>query len=647
MKTIASQSVKTSFVPKTSVKFRMQRRITVSTALFLLILMTIISQKSFAQNGVVISTTTPTTVDGNAVLELQGTKGLLLPRLTFGTPSGTNGLMCYDATNGLFKFYQAGAWVALPTFVSPTFTGTVTMPTGLSGLAKLTSGVLSAATAGTDFENALTFSNGLIRTTNAIALGGTLTGATSIDNSTYALTLGSATATGIISLGLGTGTNSINIGSANPSSATQTINIGNGAAVTSGGVAVNIASGIPGTGTTNTVTIANGATVGNTSVSILSGTGTNGTGTLSLGNNTRVTTIDLGNIVPVAARTTTIAAGNSGVIDLINIGTGNASVAGGKTIHIGDGTPTGTNLITIGSSAAVASTTTIQGGNGTTAINLTPNTAGGIVIGASSGTGDITLGSSTATENVYIGNGVNAAAQTVNILSGVGTAGTGVLSMANNTRVTTIDLGNIAPAAARTVTIAGGNSAVADVVNIGTGLVAGVGSKTVNITTGASTTGINTVNIGTGATTVAGGNTIHIGDGTPTGSGTNLITIGSSVANSVTKIKSPLLRSIGAVVTSSAAQTLSGANMAKGAVFQLTGGAGYTFTLDNGTNLSTAVPGVAVGDMISFVVSNASTGTITMAGATGTTLANVMTVATLQSRTFYAINTGSNTWTIY
>jgi len=29
-------------------------------------------------------------------------------------------------------------------------------------------------------------------------------------------------------------------------------------------------------------------------------------------------------------------------VDLINIGTGNTSVAGGKTIHIGDGTPTGT-----------------------------------------------------------------------------------------------------------------------------------------------------------------------------------------------------------------------------------------------------------------------------------------------------------------
>jgi len=101
------------------------------------------------------------------------------------------------------------------------------------------------------------------------------------------------------------------------------------------------------------------------------------------------------------------------------------------------------------------------------------------------------------------------------------------------------------------------------------------------------------------------------------------------------------------VVTGTGAQTLSGADMAAGKIFQLTGTTARTFTLDTGTNLSAAVPGVAVNDMIVFVVSNASTVTITMAGAAGTTLANAMTVATLQSRTFYAVNTGTNTWTIY
>lgn len=104
----------------------------------------------------------------------------------------------------------------------------------------------------------------------------------------------------------------------------------------------------------------------------------------------------------------------------------------------------------------------------------------------------------------------------------------------------------------------------------------------------------------------------------------------------------------GAVVTNSTnALTLTGANMAKNSIFQETGTTAATFTLDTGTNLSSAVPGVQVGDMVQFIVSNASNQTITMAGATGTTMANAVTVATLTSRTFYAINTGSNTWTIY
>lgn len=109
-----------------------------------------------------------------------------------------------------------------------------------------------------------------------------------------------------------------------------------------------------------------------------------------------------------------------------------------------------------------------------------------------------------------------------------------------------------------------------------------------------------------------------------------------------------LRKATGTVVTNSTASlTLTGANMAKNAIFQETGSTAATFTLDTGTNLSTAVAGVVVGDEVEFTVSNASTATITMAGASGTTLANVMTVATLQSRTFHAINTGSNAWTIY
>lgn len=104
----------------------------------------------------------------------------------------------------------------------------------------------------------------------------------------------------------------------------------------------------------------------------------------------------------------------------------------------------------------------------------------------------------------------------------------------------------------------------------------------------------------------------------------------------------------GPVVTGAISRTLTGAEMAAGTVQQFTGTtASITFTLDTGTNLSTAVPGVAAGDSIEFMVCNSSTQTLTVVGDTGTTMANATTILTLQSRTFTALNTGANAWTIY
>lgn len=123
-------------------------------------------------------------------------------------------------------------------------------------------------------------------------------------------------------------------------------------------------------------------------------------------------------------------------------------------------------------------------------------------------------------------------------------------------------------------------------------------------------------------------------------------TLTSAIVSNVYQT-SNVRRAIGAVVTGTADATLSAANMVLGKVFQLTGGTGRTFTLDTGTALSAAMPSVAVGDAIDFKLVNSSTGTLTVLGDTGTTLANVITIATLQSRTLTAINTGTNTWTIY
>ncbi|HNW99132.1 MAG TPA: hypothetical protein PKK00_12050 [Bacteroidales bacterium] len=127
-----------------------------------------------------------------------------------------------------------------------------------------TTGVLSIATEGIDYEYPLTFSNGLTRSTNAITWGGTLTGATSIDNSTYALTLGGSSATGTITLGSSIGTGqTVNIGSGN-TTGTDIINIGTGTATTAKNV--NIQTTAPGTTTI-------GNTNGTTALNLKAGTG--------------------------------------------------------------------------------------------------------------------------------------------------------------------------------------------------------------------------------------------------------------------------------------------------------------------------------------------------------------------------------------
>lgn len=71
---------------------------------------------------------------------------------------------------------------------SPTFTGTVTAPTliidSLTGVLKATSGTISSATAGTDYENPLTFSAPLSRLVNAVSIPDATTSVTGALTST-------------------------------------------------------------------------------------------------------------------------------------------------------------------------------------------------------------------------------------------------------------------------------------------------------------------------------------------------------------------------------------------------------------------------------------------------------------------------------
>ena len=304
--------------------------------------------------------------------------------------------------------------------------------------------------------------------------------------------------------------------------------------------------------TTGTITIGGTAQTGAITLGSSSGSQTlnlgtgGGASTVNIANGTNGNTISIGNGANTVAQTINIGAGASAANNTINIGSG-VNTAGAMAV-------------TIGSNTNLVNTTIIQGGNGTGAITLTPQTTGTIVIGASAGTGAITVGSSSA-------------AQTINIAAGTGAA---------------------------TVNIAGGGISVVNQINIGTGT--------------ATVAGGNTINIGTTAPTGLGTNIISIGaSGTNNGNG---IRFGSSrILNAESILAVTAITSITPTVTQilDAGIFLITSNLHETLTMPTAQGA---------TGLVQALPSAVVGDVFRFVVSYNGTGTITLLPGTGVTIAN-------------------------
>ena len=216
----------------------------------------------------------------------------------------------------------------------------------------------------------------------ASTVGGTVTiGGTA---QTGNFILAPSTAAGTVALANGNGAKAINIGNGVSG---NTISIGNG---------INTSAQI--------VNIANGASGANSTVNILSGIGTAGAAVLLLGNNTRATTIDLGNIAPAAARVISIAGGNSAQNDTVTI-FGGAPSANTQTFNLFSGVATGgtqvanictgasAHAINVGTGAAVVNTIAV-GGTGANVITVAnTQTAGSVSIGAAMTTGTINIGS--------------------------------------------------------------------------------------------------------------------------------------------------------------------------------------------------------------------------------------------------------------
>jgi hypothetical protein len=74
-------------------------------------------------------------------------------------------------------------------------------------------------------------------------------------------------------------------------------------------------------------------------------------------------------------------------------------------------------------------------------------------------------------------------------------------------------------------------------------------------------------------------------------------------------------------------------------------GAG-TLTFVSGTTLSAAIVGVAVGDSFTLNYANTGNQTVTLTGATGTTIIGTAAVPTGKNATINFVNTGTNTWDV-
>lgn len=186
-----------------------------------------------------------------------------------------------------------------------------------------------------------------------------------------------------------------------------------------------------------TVSIANGASAANSTVDILSGVGTAGAGVLNLANNTRVTTVDIGDIAPAAARTFNIAGGDSAQDDTVNVLTG-APSANTQKFNLLSGVATGgaqeVNILS-GASTSTSQTLNIMSGAGsaTKTINMATGAAAATLnIGTGAAAMATNLGSQTASSLVTIntaddaGFAITDGTQTARIIVGTGSPNTSV-----------------------------------------------------------------------------------------------------------------------------------------------------------------------------------------------------------------------------
>jgi hypothetical protein len=344
------------------------------------------SVNAFAQGvGISSSSITP---DPSAILELRSTtQGLLFPRTTTGSISSpAQGLMIFNTASNQFNYFDGTSWQAIlgggngitslngltgssQTFANGTnvtitsagtthtlgWTGLLSVANGGTGLASGTSGGIlgytaagTLASSGVLTQNALLLGGGAGATPTALGSLGTTTSVLH-GNAGGAPTYGAVVLTtdvsGILPVANGgtgsTTQNYVDLTTAQTAAGAKTWSgLGTfNAGITSTGAVVNLNASSNFATNINTGTSTGAVTIGGTAAQ-----------TIAIGNGVAGNTINIANGVNTAAQT-------------INIGAG-ANVAN-NTIKIGAGVNTaGVTAITIGSTAALANSLTLEAGTG-------------------------------------------------------------------------------------------------------------------------------------------------------------------------------------------------------------------------------------------------------------------------------------------
>ena len=237
--------------------------------------------------------------------------------------------------------------------------------------------------------------------TNGLAIDGVATSPYAIGASTTSgtITIGGTAQTGAMTFGSSSGSYITNI-AASTGAGVATLNLATGVS----GNTVNMATGV--NTSAQVVNISTGASAADSTVNVLTGVGTAGAAALNMANNTRVTTITLGNIAPAAARTSTILGGDSAQNDTLNVMSG-APSANTSTVSVLNGAASGTatqtfNLLS-GASNATAMNCNIMNGNaagGTLALNIVGDAAATTAVAIKLATGaaahSLAIGSASA-----------------------------------------------------------------------------------------------------------------------------------------------------------------------------------------------------------------------------------------------------------